>query len=186
MSADKLGPQVLAAVKFLQHIYLDLESLVQHADKVFADEGWAPTVKNNVFARLGNRLNPRAWLLTRLYRCYAPKAADGTVDRAIAIVPALDPPAGFDEPICLACHLSFSQFVKPASLTRKRKWLRTLPNEIAGLGERFALPNAVVHSLLPHARRIDCVVAPLCDLTGGSELVDRLLTPVLALANEAR
>lgn len=180
MNGERLGPQVLTAVKFRQQIYHDLDVLVRHTDKVFDENGWKPTDKTNVFARVGNRLNPKAWLLTQLCRFYVPKSASDSVDRVIAIMPVLDPPEGYDEPICTACILKLSRSVKPKAFTKKRKPFRALPARLGGRVGVFELPRPVMVSLFPQASDASVVVVLLCGLTGECDLVEQLVKPALA------
>jgi hypothetical protein len=181
MRDERLGPQVLTAVKFLQQIYHDLVVLVQHADKVFEEKEWVPTDRTKVFARLSNRLNAKAWMLTRLHRCYVPRTPGGSVDRVIAVLPVLDPPRGYDEPICVACAVILSRPVRPETFTKNqnRKRFRTLLDRLEGQVGVVELPGEV-GSLYPQATRASIVVVPLCDLAGERDLVERLIMPALA------
>ena len=184
MSDERLGVQVLAAVKFLQQIYQDLEVMVRHADKVFADRGWIPAARNKVFARIGNRLNPKVWLLTQLFRYYVP--AGKAADRMIVVVPVLDPPGGWAEPICVGISLTLATSLKGTrSLAKTRRHLRPVIDGIDGRPGIHAVEADNIPSLL-NAVRAQVVVVPLCDLADEAALLTRLIEPALTAFSQVR
>lgn len=179
MNNDRLGPQVLAAMKFLQQIYHDLAVLIQHADKVFDEHKWSATDKTKTFSRLGNRLNPKVWLLTRLYRFYTAKTPQNFDGRIIALIPVLHPSKGYDEPVCTAWAVTVSRPAKSGIAVKSRKGFRDLVNWLEGQIGEVELAADVIQARFPQATRVRAVVVPLCDLAGQRELIDRLIRPIL-------
>jgi hypothetical protein len=134
--------------------------------------------RGKVFARLGNRLKPGMWLLTQLYRYYVP-APPAKADRVIAFVPFLDPPDGYDQPVCAAYGLRFPKAVGPGVYVKKRGQLRTILGKLAG--RTGGVDYQSIGAGFPQADRTDVWIIPLCDLTSDGDVVEKLVRPALRL-----
>lgn len=172
-----LGRAIVAARNFLWDVHAQVAVLLESLDRLMSDEGWTPS-NANVTSDIGPALNSDRWLVSYLYRFYFPDDAEH--DRMVGVVIHLDPPDGYDEPVCLAFAARF-----PGAQTHDaiwRTWWDTEPTFCALRGAATVGPVVpeAYQEFLPSAAVVSGIVIPLVSLACEGDLRCRVVEPLLA------
>jgi len=188
-----LGQSIVQAINFLQDVYKDIGAMVRNLDEAMEKEKekWIP-IKKDISAWVSNSLDPERWLMSSVYRLYAPTSSSiGKKDKktmsVVAMLVCLLPPKTYNEAVCLLAAVRFSE---PKAYKEIWDNLDSSEDESWGSDRLFefmmgkegtqSIPDELLQNdLFPGATIGVAFTVPLCDLTDVQTLRNRIVTPLL-------
>lgn len=181
---QSIGQSITEAVRFLAGIHNDLHALLTTLDETMQQEGWHPTRTSRVTEDLKCTLDPDCWVVTSLFRIYAPAECSGNRNtaRALAVQIALNPPSSYEQAVCLLIVASFNKPVPFKDLWDKWDCAgseRVLEHIASKTGWVQLSPQVIADDFLPDVTNCHVHVLPLEDLTSAAALQEHIVRPML-------
>jgi hypothetical protein len=167
-------------VRFLKLIYADIHQLLVNLDKHLAERGWKPTENSRISYELSNKIaNFDKWVMSYLWRFYAPAGSNAGFQRLIGYIVYLDPPVPLDKPLLMAVAAHFPRPVAWDAVVKK--WEASDPafEALATTTELRQLSAQECGAFLPDADHVVGKVVQLCTLTGPQPVLDLCVIPLL-------
>lgn len=182
-SEAPIGPAILQAVRFLQGIHKDTHAVANTLDELMVKQGWYPTEANRVSGDLSNGYYASKWLIQSIYRIYANTDGADPIVNMVGCQICLNPPAGYDEPICLCIC---GQFKEPKSA--KQFWDEWDGDGSTRLMEHLAsqdggirpIPPKELKLIVPNATWGKAFIVKLCQLNSEAAVEKAIVIPLLA------
>jgi len=182
-----LGQSVKQAVRFLQGIHRDVNSMIASLDDEMSQKDWHPTEQNRVTSDLSNGLNGNKWLIKSLYRIYSPHQEATSTQLIVAIQVEFDPPEPhYDEPVCLLFAACFPSPVEYTDIWSKwdHAGSERVLRHLAKKDKAQKLELKLLHDrFMPGATAGAALAVPLCNLTGVDSLRKNVVQPLLEMAS---